>query len=121
MSIQVKGVRELTRSLQQFGVQVTDLKDAFQKVGRTVEREVRDLIPVRTGALQSSVRSARQKSKAVVRAGSAKANYAGHQNYGFKGVPGKQFMQQALQNKQGEAVQTFEVEIRSLIRKYDLN
>lgn len=77
---QVVGLREVVRDLEAAGVEVADLKEAFTAIGQDVADEAKAALRaegvIRTGALSKSIRPAKSKNKAVVRAGSTKAWYA---------------------------------------------
>lgn len=115
----IRGVKEVTRDLSRLGVEAGDLKDTMQRVGTIVADEVRELVPTRTGRLARSVRASRTKSRAIIRAGSARVPYAGVQNYGgYHGIEGHHFMEDGLEAKQPAAMTEFDKGMRELIHKY---
>ena len=83
-AIQVVGMRELRRDLRRVGDR--DLNDALIRLNRDLAREITNralpLVPVRTGALQASVRSSGNLSGAIGRAGRASVPYAAAVHWG---------------------------------------
>jgi len=119
----VEGLRETVRSLEQLGVDVDDLKDAFQALsveGADIARTGVDSV---TGSLAGSVRGNRAKGRAVVTAGRGKSrDYAGVQNYGWpaRNIPAQDFMQEADRRLQPIAISRFEAAIEDTIRRRGL-
>lgn len=120
--IYVEGLRACIRSLEKFGVEVSDLKDVFTKIGTEVAREAQDLAPTKSGALAASIRPSKTKNQSIIRAGSARVVYAGVQNYGgYNNIRAHRFMEGAVERKQGDVVRMIDDELGDLIRRYDLN
>lgn len=91
-AVRVNGLAEVVRELERFGVSTDDLKDAFGEIAGDVADEAQGRVRVATGALKATIRPARTKNKAVVRAGTAGVPYAGVVNYsrpgdGFLTIP----------------------------------
>lgn len=122
MPVRVTGLRETTRALQAFGVEVDDLKDVFGDIAELGAELASSFAPKRTGRLKGSVRGNRAKNKAVVRAGGARVPYAGPINYGWprRGITGAQFMARADRELSARAVTMLEAGIDNAIRKVDL-
>lgn len=95
--VHVDGLRELIRDLQDVGVQVDDLKDAFGSIAKEAADLAASFAPRRSGRLQASIRGTRAKNKASVRAGGARVPYAGPVNFGWprRGIRASLFMQRA--------------------------
>lgn len=121
--IRVHGLREVVRSLEKFGVEVSDLKAAFKKVGTFIVDEAQSRAPMRSGRLAASIRPSNTKNKSVVRAGSARVPYAGVIHYGWPGhnISPQPFLTDALEANQDEAVEIIEDELQRLIRSLGLN
>lgn len=119
----VEGLTKLTRELTGLGLDVDDLKDAMATVASEGARLAAGFAPRKSGALASSVRGNRAKSKAVVSAGRAAVPYAGPQNYGWpkRGITAKHFMQKADQAMRPRALSLLEQEIQKAIRKRGLS
>lgn len=95
--VRVEGLNKTVRALQQFGVEVDDLKATFSAVAAEGARLASSFAPKRSGTLAATVRGNRAKNKAVVIAGRAKVPYAGAINYGWpaRDIKPALFMQQA--------------------------
>ena len=118
----IEGLRETVRSLQRFGIEAADLKSAFSKIGSLVSREAVSLTPVLSGKLAGSIRASKTKNRSEVRAGGARVPYAGVIHYGgYHGITAQPFLTEAVERKQGEAVDLMENELQSLIRQLGLN
>lgn len=128
--VRVTGLREVIRSLERYGVEVSDLKKSFRRIGTLVTDEAKDLAPSLSGALAGSIRPSNSKNKALVRAGGARVPYAGVLHYGG-GVPAGQpgphnirphpFLTDAVDRKRNDVVRTLDAELNELIRSLDLN
>lgn len=116
------GLRETIRDMKRFGVQVTDLKATFKRIGDMVARHSVTLTPTLTGRLAASIRASNTQNKAEVRAGGAKVIYAGVQHYGgYNNITGSHFLDRAVQEKQGEAVRQMNTDLNRLIQSLGLN
>lgn len=123
MTVQVTGLKETVKSLKRFGVEVSDLKAAFKRIGERVANEAKTLAPTKTGKLAGSVRAAQQQNKAVIRAGGARLPYAGVIHYGWPahGIEPHPFLTDAIDSNRGESIAMLEQELKDLIQKLDLN
>lgn len=120
--IEIKGLKEVVRSLERFGVEVSDLKAAFKRIGTIVAEDAKTLAPRKSGALAGSIRPSNTKNKSVVRAGTAKVVYAGVQHYGgYNNIEPHPFLTDALNQNQGEVVRALSDELDALINRLDLN
>lgn len=119
----VQGLNQVVRALQQTGVEVDDLKDAFSKIAAVGAQRAAAHAPKKSGRLAGDIRGNRAKSKAVVAAGRASVPYAGPINYGWpsRGIKASEFMQAADQDMQPIAIQMLENEINKVIREKGLN
>lgn len=75
-TVQVEGLREFIRALEQAGVELDDLKDIFGEIASESAAVAAPAVPRRTGALASTTRGNRAKNKAVVTIGKARTPYA---------------------------------------------
>jgi hypothetical protein len=118
ISIQVEGFREVAAALQQMGVDVEDLKDAFGAIAAETARAAAARAPRRTGRLAADVRGNRAKSKAVVTAGRAGIPYAGVHEYGWasRGIAAQPYLRPAADAMAPRAVQLLEDNINAEIR-----
>jgi hypothetical protein len=120
--VQVKGLNQVVRSLERFGVEVSDLKSAFRKIGNLVVDDARPRTNPLTGRLAGSIRASNSKNKSLVRAGGARIPYAGVIHYGgYHNIEAKNFLTEAIEAQQGAAVRTLDTELSGLIRSLDLN
>ena len=121
MNGRVEGLRETIRSLERFGVEASDLKNTFNKVGNLVVNHARPRTPTATGALAASIRASKTKNKAIVRAGGGRAKYAPYVHYGTKYMEPRPFLWDAVNEKRPEAIQLMETELNQLIRALGLD
>jgi hypothetical protein len=114
----VQGLTQVVRALDQFGVEVEDLKDAFSSIAAEGAQVAAQYAPHVSGRLASDVRGNRAKSKAVVTAGRASVPYAGPINYGWpaRSITGAGFMQKASDVMEPVAIVRLEAEINHIIR-----
>jgi len=116
--VRVTGLRETVRNLERLGVSVQDLKDAFGAISRDVVADARGRVRVLTGAHRDSIREARTKNKAVVRAGNTgNAPAAGVLNYAR---PGDGFLTVPANTDTEGKVRRIEANLEDLIRRYNL-
>lgn len=122
--VRITGLRETIRDLEKFGISADDLKDAFGTISAQVAREATGLVPVITGRLQNTIKPARTKNKAVVRAGSgARAPYAAAINYGWPAhnITGTGFLTTPANTNLEAKADQIRANLDALIRKHDLN
>lgn len=118
--VKITNLRETVRDLERLGVEVEDLKEAFGAISRDVAAEASGIVPVASGALRASIRIARTKNKAVVRAGTAGTPYAAAINYGWpdRGIAPTEFLTGPANDNQDDHVRKLEANLEALIRKY---
>lgn len=116
-AVRIDGLREVVRDLERLGVSADDLKDAFGKIAGDVVEESSRRVRVRTGALRATIRPARTKNKAVVRAGTARVPYAGVVNYAR---PGDQFLTGPANENPEQKARVIEESLERLITQYGL-
>lgn len=117
--IQVTGLRETTRNLQQAGVALNDMKDAFKRIGDIVSTRSKVLVPRQSGKLASSIRPSRAKNQAKVSAGGVRVKYAGPVHYGWaaRKIRPHPFLTTALDQTKPQVISAAEAEIEELVRK----
>jgi len=120
--VRITGLREVVRGLEQLGVEVVDLKDAFEPIAAQGARIAAGYVHSRTGRLAGSVRGNRAKSKAVITAGRASIQWAGPQNYGWtrRNIEPQHFMQRADERIAPIAVALLERGLERAIRRHGL-
>lgn len=124
VKIEVKGLTETLRALNRAGADAQDMKDLMHSTGEIIAAAARARVPTDSGALKNSIKAGRGKTKAVVRAGSARrVPYAGVVHYGNPHEPKSTphpFLLAALQAKQAEALAHIERGLSDLLRKNGL-
>lgn len=98
------------------------------KVGKMVVKEAKTLVPVRTGALQESIRASRTLKTVLVQAGrDPLIPYANPQNWGwfydrkefiYKNIKPTQFMNKAARNVRKEVATTYMQDLVKIYEKY---
>lgn len=121
--VHIEGLRETIRGLERLGVDVEDLRGAFGEISEEIVTEAGGLIQVKTGAARATIRPARTKNKAVVRAGTAGVPYPAILNYGWPahGITGNEFLTGPANNDTDGKARRIEANLDQLIRKYRLN
>jgi HK97 gp10 family phage protein len=116
---EVEGLRALVRKLEQAGTEVSDLKQAFNRIANIVVYEAKALAPKRSGALAASIRAANSKNKSVIRAGGARIPYAMPIHWGWprRNIAAQPFMNDAIESKRQAVMDQFELELRRLVAK----
>lgn len=120
--VRIVGLREKVRALQELGLEVQDLKEAFSAIAKKGAETAKSFVPVRTGRLSASIRGNRAKSKAVVMAGRAAVPYAGPINFGWpaRNIAPAHFLGQADAVWQQTAAEDLDKEIDKQIAKKGL-
>lgn len=120
--VQITGLRETVRALERFGVASEDLKQAFGAISDQVVVEAGRIVPHRSGRLASTIRPAKTKNKAVVRAGTAAAAYAGVINFGWpdRGIAATQFLTGPANEHAEDYARQIDANLQALIRRYGL-
>jgi hypothetical protein len=128
-------VKAAIAALRRFGDDAkNDIKDVNREAAKLVETRAKQIVPVRTGALQQTIRSSGQLGKGVVRAGKAKTPYANPIHWGWPtrpsrkwGTPGRigggpfganRFLTDAVDDERRSIVKLYERELERLARKY---
>jgi hypothetical protein len=96
------------------------MRQLIHTVGMVVVRAAS--APVRSGKLEGTIRAGRGKTKAVVRAGGARAPYAGVIHYGWpaRGIAAQPFLVDALQAQRNNVLSTLDTGIEEILRKNNL-
>lgn len=119
--VRIHGLRELNARLRAAGDDSQDMPDLMHKIGSIVITNAR---PKRkSGAVAASLRAARGRTKAVVRAGYAKrAAHAGVYHYGdpHRGHRADPFLVDALRRSQTQIVTELETGMGAILRKNNL-
>lgn len=84
VGMRVEGLQTVTRALLEMGVEVDDLKAAFNLIGRRAIPVYMAVTPVGdTGRLRRDYRASKTRNKATLRVGRASVPYAGPQQWGW--------------------------------------
>lgn len=118
--IRVEGLSKLNRQLTKAGVDAQDMKDVMHRIASAVVGVANP--PVKTGQLASTLRASKAKNKAVVRAGGARAPYAGVIEYGWaaRGIEGTGWLNAARDSRKAESDRMVREGIADVLRKNDL-
>lgn len=121
--VRVEGLSRLVRDLQEMGVALEDIKEAFARIASVGASTASSFAPVKSGKLAGTIRGNKAKNKAVITAGRARVPYAGAINYGWpsRGIRASGFMQKADERLKPLAPQMLEDEIRRLISERGLS
>ena len=121
MGVAIEGLRQTVRSLERFGVEVSDLKAAFKRIGSLVQRDAQARAPKKSGRLAASIWPSNTKNKSILRAGSARVVYAGVQHYGgYNNIKPHPFLSDAVDANRQKVQEELDKELRSLISKLNL-
>lgn len=118
--VRVAGLRETVRAMSKAGAAAEDMKELMHSLGTLVVRAAHP--PVVTGRLSATLRAGRGKTKAVVRAGGARAPYAGVIHYGWpaRNIPANPFLTDALQRSRPAILRALDEGLADILRKTDL-
>lgn len=119
--VEVKGLRKVVREVEKLGVEVSDLKQVFTRIGARALSTANAGTPVRTGALKASNKQSKRKNSVYLYSGNAKANYAIYPHYGTINQPAQLYLQAAVKKDGPWAVQELDREMKRLINKVGLN
>jgi len=119
--VEVKGLRRVVREVERLGVEVSDLKQVFTRIGARALNTANAGTPVRTGALKASNKQSKRKNSVYLYSGNAKANYAIYPHYGTINQPAQLYLQAAVKKDGPWAVQELDREMKRLINKVGLN
>ena len=109
-TFEVEGLNKLLRALEKLDDEAKDaFKEAGLRVGRLVAERGRQEAPVRSGALQRTIRPAATRRGAKVRAGGARVPYAGPIHFGWRrrNIQPNQFLYRAVDKSVDEALDMY--------------
>lgn len=121
-SVQIEGLNQKVKALLELGVELNDLKDVFAEIAKDGAEVASSFTPVKSGALQDTIRGNRAKNKAVITAGRARVPYAGAINYGWpvRSIAPAMFLQKADEEMADRAPQMLQEGIDRLIAEREL-
>jgi len=117
-TVKVEGARELRRALKNVETGTADLKSVHADAAKIVEQRASELVPRRSGRLDSSLRSTGQARQGVVRAGQASVPYAGVIHFGWPAhnIAPQPFLYDALDQRTTEVVDLYQERVDRLIK-----
>lgn len=120
VTVRVEGLSKTVRAASKAGADSTDMKELMHSIGMLVVRAATP--PVVTGKLSGTVRAGRGKTKAVIRAGGAKAPYAGVIEYGWpkRGIAARHYLNEALNRERGNALEALNEGLDEILKKANL-
>lgn len=115
-----KGLGKTLRAMEKAGADSQDMKELMFQLGTLVVRAADP--PVLTGRMAGTIRAGKGKTKAVVRAGGARAPYAPVTHYGWpaRNIKPQPFLLQALQSERSDILSQLDQGIDDILRKNDL-
>ena len=119
-SIRVSGLNRTIRALKDIGVPASEIAAAGKDAAELVAGEARTLVPVQTGKLKGSIRTATQQRKAIVRAGGARVPYANPIHWGWfkRGIKPNQFFSRAITPQIDKIYKSYFDSLQRLLDKY---
>lgn len=116
----VDGLRRTIRQLERAGADAQDMRDLMHEIGSIVADAAGP--PVLTGTLQGTIRAGRGKTKAVVRAGGARARYAGVIHYGWpaRDITPQPFLSDALTARASDVYQALDEGLKIITHRNEL-
>lgn len=122
--LEIEGLRDVQKAMRNFSDDSrNDMKETHRKAGQIVVDGAARLVPVRSGALLASLRSAPTQRQGRVRVGSAAVPYAGPIHFGWPGrnIQPNPFIYEVLDGRRQEVYALYAERISQLIVKYDLD
>lgn len=120
--LQVKGARELRRSLKQAGDDFEDLKAVHKQVADIAARAGIVRAPVgATGRLRNSIRTSGTKTAAVIRAGYKTVPYAGPIHWGWpdRHIEGQFYLNKGARATEPQWVQIYTDYVNAALDKIE--
>lgn len=120
-TVAVEGLNETVRGLKKLGVEVSDLKDAFTRIGSRATAKVKAATPTASGRLQATVKQSKRQNSVYITAGSKRAYYAPFVHYGTSVMSANPWMTRVARTEGPSALRELEKEINDIIKKYGLD
>ncbi len=122
--LEIEGLRDVQKAMRSFSDDSrNDMKETHRKAGQIVVDGAARYVPVRSGALLASLRSAPTQRQGRVRVGSAAVPYAGPIHFGWpaRKIKPNPFIYEVLDDRRQEVYAIYAQRISELIYKYDLD
>lgn len=116
-AIEVEGLKELRKALDEAADDAQDLKDANREAGTVVVEEAKSLVPVLTGRLQASIRATGAKAGSTVVGGRASLVYAGVIHFGWPAhnIEPQPFLYDAVDRRRDEVMDRYQKAIDQIV------
>jgi HK97 gp10 family phage protein len=122
--IKITGLRELTRDLKAAGSDLPrTMRTIAKEEAQVVAADAQQRVPVRTGALQATIRAGATQSGAYVRAGrGAQVPYAGPIHFGWRArnIAPQPFLYDAADARIEEVFAAYSARLDALLRSHGL-
>lgn len=121
---EIEGLRELQKALRNLNDDSrNDMKETHRRAGQIIVEAAAPFVPVQSGALLASIRSAPTTRQGRVRVGNAAVPYAGPIHFGWpaRNIRPNPFIYEVLDRRRDEVLRLYEQRIDELIRKHDLD
>jgi preprotein translocase subunit SecD len=122
--LEIDGLRQVQKAMRSFSDDSrNDMKETHRRAGQIVVDGAARYVPVRSGALLASLRSAPTQRQGRVRVGSAAVPYAGPIHFGWpaRQIKPNPFIYEVLDDRRQEVYAIYAQRISELIYKYDLD
>jgi hypothetical protein len=122
--LEIDGLRQVQKAMRSFSDDSrNDMKETHRRAGQIVVDGAARYVPVRSGALLASLRSAPTQRQGRVRVGSAAVPYAGPIHFGWpaRKIQPNPFIYEVLDDRRQEVYAIYAQRISELIYKYDLD
>jgi hypothetical protein len=118
-TVQVKGVRQLSKDLREFEGGVAELKDANEKAGKIVVAEAQRRAPRISGRLARSVKATRAAHRVKITGGGARVPYGPVIHWGWpqRNIRPQPFVTAAAYDTQPDWLDEYRREITRLAAK----
>lgn len=122
VKVRVEGLSKTLRAMAKAGSDAGEMRDLMHALGMVVVRAAKPRTPVLDGTLQATIRAGRGKTKAVVRAGGARAPYAGVIHYGWpaRSIAPSPFLADAIAASRTAILSGLDKGLADLLKKNDL-
>jgi hypothetical protein len=119
--VEVRGAKQLRKTLKAAGDDLGDLKDVNQAVGNIVVQTASGMAPRRSGALAGSIRASRAAASVTIKAGSARVPYAGAIHWGWpaRNIAANPFLSNAATSTETAWVALYESELDKILDRVE--
>lgn len=122
--VEIDGLRQVQKALKDVSQESRDdMKETHRQAGQIIVDAAQPLIPVQSGGLLASIKSAPIQRQGRVRLGSAAIPYAGPIHFGWpaRNITPNPFIYDVLDGRRAEVSRLYEQRIDEIIKKNDLD